>query len=430
MDSEEVLKESVEVPVRHKVGMVGCGKLGLPVILSIENHGHEVYGYDINPAVYDYVANRQIPYEEAGTPELLRETELKMLGSIEEIVRECDIVFCPVQTPHHPMYEGITRIPEERKDFDYSFLKAAVAEIADCAQRLDKDVTLVVISTVLPGTTARDIKPLLNPHVKFAYNPFFIAMGTTRQDFEHPEFVLLGMDESPEAIETVKKFYSTIHDRPVFQTNVVNAELIKVAYNTFISGKISMINTLQMLCEEIGADIDAVSDAFGLATERLISPKYLRGGMPDGGGCHPRDNIALSWLSKEKGLPYDWFEGIMKQREATTEWFADRLIKTSEGTGLPIVIMGKAFKRGTNLTVGSPSILLSNILQEKGVDHVMYDPHVDPGSIPPAEPAVYFVGCNHPEFENWQYPQGSVVVDVWGITKDQYGVEVKRIGRH
>lgn len=775
-----------------KVGMIGCGKLGLPVILSIENKGHEVYGYDINPAVYEYVAKREIPYLEEGTPELLAKTNLKMLDSIRNVVAQSDIVFCPVQTPHNPMFEGVTRIPDERMDFDYTFLKAAVKEIADAAQGLEKETTLIVISTVLPGTVEREIKPLLNDYIRFAYNPFFIAMGTTRWDFENPEFVLLGMDESQGAIDKVKKLYATIHNKPVFQTTVKNAELIKVAYNTFISSKISIITTLQQICELTGANIDAVSDAFALATDRLISPKYLRGGMPDGGGCfpfyervmtgsgmrmicnikegdmvltdkgrfrrvlrvfrrdydgeiikvgarglpethmtiehpvlvgldgrkrvpdgrrntfhrivdklqpskmvradelgldhltvwpkvkdqersglpiefielagwyasegscelnsrrgrlrfdlhakewadakrigellgylaipsgnergasarvthkvegnrrcvrlgnlglakmlvqsvgrgamnkvvpngvlrgteiemqtflrglirgdghrgkrgvsystispdlawgayyimhrlglqptlrvipprgmhkeayevrvraikkanelcrivgwkeygnfidfqvyaeneqgtwrpvrslsrepykgfvynlhveddntfvvgcgavhncHPRDNIALSWLSRKLDLPYDWFDGIMIQREKTTEWFAHLIYEQySQNTYLPVVILGKSFKRGTNLVVGSPSVLLSNILNEKGVVHTMYDPHIDqPQEI--VNPAIFFIGCNHPEFETMKFPARSIVIDVWGIVKDQDGVEVRRVGR-
>lgn len=412
-----------------KVGFVGLGKLGLPVALSIEDKGHEVYGFDINPAVYEYVESREIPYLEEGTPELLAKTKITMCRDVETVVAKSEMVFCPVQTPHNPMYEGVTRLPDERVDFDYTYLKAAVESIATSAAKLEKRTTLVVISTVLPGTIEREIKPLLNEYIEFAYEPLFIAMGTTRSDFENPEFVLLGMDESEVAINKVKEFYKTIHERPVFVTTVKSAELIKVAYNTFISSKISIITTLQQICELTGANIDAVSDAFALATDRLISAKYLRGGMPDGGGCHPRDNIALSWLSRKLRLPYDWFEGIMKQREAMVEWYAQIIYEMySQRAYLPVVILGKSFKRGTNLVVGSPAVLLSNILNEKGVVHTMYDPHIDqPQAI--TNPAIFFIGCNHSEFETMKFPARSIVIDVWGMVKDQDGVEVRRIGR-
>ncbi len=407
-----------------KIGMIGLGKLGLPVALSIENKGHEVVGYDIDPNVEKYIKERSIPYVEAGTPELLQDTKLRVV-SLDEVIAFSEIVFCPVQTPHLPMYEGITRIPDERVNFDYTYLKSAIKSISRSCDEQNKDIILVIISTVLPTTIETEIKPLLSAHIKLAYNPFFIAMGTTRNDFENPEFVLLGCDDK-EAADVVESFYKTIHSKPVFRTAVKNAELIKVIYNTFISTKIGFINTVMEICEKMQCNVDEVSDALFLANERIISPKYLRGGMGDGGGCHPRDNIALSWLSRKLDLSYDWFENIMMQREKHTEWLAE-LIKENKRE-LPVVIFGKAFKRGTNLQVGSPSILLSNILTEQGVEHEMYDPYFDK----PKEfkQSLFFIGTNHPEFEDYEFPLGSYVIDPWNIVKEQDGVMIKRIGRY
>src|SRR5262249_6729878 len=160
-----------------------------------------------------------------------------------------------------------------------------------------------------PGTIRREIFPLVGEHVKLCYNPFFIAMGTTIRDFLDPEFVLFGMRD-PEAAERARALYSTLHDRPVYETSIENAELIKVSYNTYITMKIAFANTLMEICHKIeGCDVDQVTGGLALGTQRLLSPRYLGGGMGDGGGCHPRDNIALSWLSRELGLSYDWFEG-------------------------------------------------------------------------------------------------------------------------
>ena len=180
---------------------------------------------------------------------------------------------------------------------------------------------VIIISTVLPGTIDREIRPLFNKHMALCYNPFFIAMGTTIKDFLNPEFVLFG-SEDDEAAEEATGFYSSLHDRPVYRTTVKNAELVKVAYNTFIGMKITFVNTLMEICHKSGCDVDAVTDALKMADDRLISTKYLTAGMGDGGGCHPRDNIAMSWLANELDMSYDWFDSIMMQREHQTEWLA------------------------------------------------------------------------------------------------------------
>jgi len=406
--------------------MIGLGKLGLPVALSIENKGHEVMGYDINPQVAEYIKNRQIPYQEEGTPELLEKTNIK-LGTLEEVVEFADIIFVPIQTPHHEKFEGITRLPDERVDFDYTYLVKGMQSIS---RACTKDKVVVIISTVLPGTVERYILPVISKHVKLCYNPFFIAMGTTRADFEYPEFVLLGCDDL-EISEYVTNFYRTIHDKPVFRTSIKNAELIKVIYNTFISTKIAFINTVMEVCDKTGCNVDVVSDAIALGTDRLISTKYLRGGMGDAGGCHPRDNIALSWLAREKHLSYDWFENIMIAREKQTEWLASLVKSVKDHFAMDVIILGEAYKKNINLTIGSSSTLLSNLLTEMGVEHSTFDPLTTPlpfkaGTL---RPAIYFIATNHDVFKEYEFESGSVVLDPWNIIKDQNGVIVRRIGR-
>ena len=167
-----------------------------------------------------------------------------------------------------------------------------------------------------------------------------------------------------------------------------------------------------------------------MCNKRIISDKYLSGGMGDGGGCHPRDNIALSWLSDELGLRFNWFDNIMKQREVQTEWLADLIEENSDG--LAINILGKSFKPQTNITTGSPSILLKNILEERGHAVFMWDPYVD-GPFPTEygefdEPQCYFIGTKHEDFINFPYEKGSVIIDPWRFIPDIYNCKVIRIG--
>lgn len=404
------------------IGFLGLGKLGLPCALAVESKGHKVWGYDVDPKVEEILRTRKLPYREIWAQDYLDKSEIAFT-SISAMVSNSEIIFVPIQTPHDERFEGVTRISDERVDFDYTFLKAGIKILADEIKAQGEDKVVIIISTVLPGTIEREIMPLLNDNVKLCYNPFFIAMGTTMRDFLQPEFVLFGVDDE-KAAEKAESFYTTLHDRPFYKTAIKNAELIKVAYNTFIGMKIAYANTMMEVCHKIGADVDAVTQAMSLATERLISGKYLSGGMGDGGGCHPRDNIAMSWLAKKLDLSYDFFESLMLGREQQTEWLAD-LIQEHEG---PITILGKAFKEQTNLTVGSPAILLKNILEERGAEVTMYDPHIDEGAPNLEDPQVFFIGTKHSEFLDYSFPQGSIVLDPWRYIPDQEGVRVIRIG--
>lgn len=338
-----------------RVGFVGLGKLGLPVALAIEAAGHEVRGWDVSPEVLKILITRQLPYREEGAQALLHGTKIEV-NPPEALAGWADLIFVAVQTPHQPKYEGVTRLPDTRANFDYEHLIAALQSVdgARCP--------VVVISTVLPGT----LDLIGATHV--LYNPFFIAMGTTIPDFRQPEFVLVGTDGA--VPQPLIDFYKTIHDRPVFVTTIKTAELTKVAYNTFIGLKIAFANTMMELCEKTGADVDDLVDALSLADRRIVSTAYMRGGMGDGGGCHPRDNIALSWLARKVGLSYDLFHALMECRERQTDWLADLIPDGTE-------VMGKAYKPETNLTVGSPAALLGNILQESGVVFTHTDPYVE-----------------------------------------------------
>ena len=408
------------------IGFVGLGKLGLPTALAIEAKGHKVVGHDPSPEVARTIRDRRIPYREAGAQELLAHSRIALVP-LRELVRDCELVFVTIQTPHDAFFEGVTRLPAQRRDFDYSFLKAGMAELSSEIERLGADRTVVVVSTVLPGTIRREIQPLLGGHSRVCYNPFFIAMGTTIADFLKPEFILFGADDGA-AADAAERFYRTIHGAPFYRTTIENAELIKVVYNTFISTKIAFANTVMELCHRLpGTDIDAVLEALKLGHNRIISGKYLGGGMGDGGGCHPRDNIALSHLSRRLGASFDWFEAIMLQREKSTEWLASLIER--HAAGRDICILGRSFKPESNLLIGSPALLLGNILSERGNKPLLWDPYLDePAALPQGRPLCYFIGTKHPEFRDFAFELGSVVLDPWRYISDRDGVEVIRIG--
>jgi UDPglucose 6-dehydrogenase len=301
--------------------------------------------------------------------------------------------------------------------------------ISSIVDTQENEKIVVIISTVLPGTVEKYIKPILSSKIKLCYNPYFIAMGTTINDFLNPEFILLGVDDE-EASNTVESFYKTIHNKRVFKTSVKNAELIKVSYNTFIGMKIAYANTLMEICDKIGCDVDEVIDAISLSDERLISPKYLRGGMGDGGGCHPRDNIAMSWLAKSLNLSHDFFEDLMIAREDQTEWLANLSIMQNK----KIYLLGKSFKPETNIQTGSPALLMANILREKGHNVTHIDPHTDGEEHFMKEfdkgdsDTVFFISTMHNYFKSLKYPINSTIIDPFRYIPDMDGVILKRIG--
>lgn len=267
------------------IGFLGLGKLGLPCALAISSKGHNVYGYDTNNDVKTYIDNKKIPYREEHVDELLQKYTVTVTD-IDDVVDNCDIIFVPIQTPHEYKYEGCTRIPEDRDDFNYDWLKQGITQLSESINLQTKDKVVIIISTVLPGTIEREIMPIIKDNEKFklCYNPFFIAMGTTVNDFLNPEFVLFGVYDEY-AAKTAEDFYKTIHNKPFYKTDIINAELIKVCYNTFIGMKIVFSNTIMEICHKVGADVDQVIGGIKLGTDRIISTKYLSGGMGDGGGC-------------------------------------------------------------------------------------------------------------------------------------------------
>lgn len=397
------------------------GKLGLPVALAIESRGHEVVGCDVNPMIAEYLKKRKIPYTEKDIQPLLDLTNMKM-SDIDYLVDWADIIFCAVQTPHESRFEGTTRIPDDRKDFDYTHLTSTIQRIANVAKDKKKQVSLVVISTCLPGTYKREIEPLLNEYVDYTYNPFFIAMGTVLDDFINPEFVLIGQTQS-EYVSKLEELYDTIHSKEHLVTDITTAEAIKVSYNTFVTMKTVLANTWGELAHKLGAKVDDIYKAWSMSTDRLISPRYLKAGVGDGGGCHPRDNIALSYIAKKVGLSHDIFEDLMYAREDHMAWLADEAVGLSKGLGLPLVILGRSFKPETNIEIGSPAILMANIIE---FEYKHPFTHVE--DIAKPVKAVYIIATKHDRYRGFDFPEGSVVIDPFRYIGGGKNIGIVKIG--
>ena len=389
-----------------RIGFIGVGKLGMPCAEVIANNNHDVNGYDVAE-----VSSKSV----------------KICDSIKQTVTDRDIVFVAVPTPHNPDYDG--RAPTahlDPKDFSYEVVKQVLAE---ANKFMTKGQLLVLISTVLPGTVRREFVDLV-PNTRFVYNPYLIAMGSVAWDMVNPEMVMIGTEDGSETgdAKQLVDFYKTImENNPRYVVGTWDeCECIKVFYNTFISAKIGLVNMIQDVAERQGnINVDVVTDALAKSTMRIMGPQYMKAGLGDGGGCHPRDNIALRYMAQELDLGYDLFDSIMNAREKQAKNLAELLVKLAQEQNRPIVIHGKAYKPGVEYCDGSYSLLIGYYCKELGVDPIYVDPLTN-DIYNPFDPCVFLMA--HSATTTYKYtrlsnlafdslyctiPDGSIVVDPW-----------------
>lgn len=404
-----------------RIGVVGLGKLGLPVAICLALRGHQVVGYDRNPARMspDALSSHERAPDGNGRLADLVEPDLPLrFSSLEELVRGSECILVAVETPHSAAHEGVTPLPDTRADFDY---RALVGAVGDVVRAADRDLEIGIISTVLPGTVRRLVLPMVTGH-RLVYCPQFVAMGQVASDLFDPEFVLLGREGGGPSV--IADVLGGLSEAPVFDVSIETAELAKVVYNTFVSAKVTISNVVQRMAHETGADTGDVFRIVRAADRRLMGPAYIGPGMADGGPCHPRDNIALSWLMGRAGAGADLFGDLMRSRQAYVEWLGNRFLELAGG--LPLVLLGTAYKPGTDLRTGSSAVLLATLLRLQGRDVDVVDTAA--GLIGGSGPAAFFLGCPEPGFVCRAWPPGSVIVDPWHVVPRQEGVTVHHIG--
>jgi len=338
-----------------KVGFVGLGKLVKPCSDVAYEKGHDVTGYD--PKVSNLAICRK---------------------NLFEAISDREIIFVSVPTPHEDGYGGETPTSDlPAKDFDYSAVEETLSELNKFVK---KPQLIVLISIVIPTTIDNKLRDLITD-ADFVYSPFFIAQGTVAWDFKNPELFVIGADrnggdgsngERPNYRPKILiDFYKTIaENNPRIQIcNFKEAEMIKVFYNTFITQKINFVNMIQHAADKMkNADANFVCDVLSKCTHRLISPKYMKPGLGDGGSCHPRDNIALSWLTKKLDMTYDYFGNTMIVREKQAEAVARRVLQDPSGKVQPLKVAftSTGFKEGVKNEDGSYILLIQHYIKELG----------------------------------------------------------------
>lgn len=392
-----------------KIGFIGVGKLGMPCAEAIAQKGHDVAGYDIVDATSDHIT---------------------IVDTIKQVVENKDIVFVAVPTPHDPSYDGRTPTAHlEPKDFNYDIVKSVLSE---ANKHMDRNQLLVLISTVLPGTTRREFIRLIT-NTRFVYNPYLIAMGSVSWDMVNPEMVMIGTEdgnENGDARQLVDFYKTVMENDPRYVIGTWDeCECIKVFYNTFISAKIGLVNMIQDVAMKQGnIDVDVVTDALANSTMRIMGPQYMKAGMGDGGACHPRDNIALRYMATELNLGYDLFDSIMNAREIQAKNLAKELVKHAEENKMSIFIHGKAYKPGVEYCDGSYSLLVGHFCEELGFAPTYIDPLT--GDDINSVFGVVLLAHNKRvtyEYRGWEENQdlyckiekGSIVVDPWRTFKSE-----------
>ena len=390
-----------------KIGFIGIGKLGLDCA-EVMTEKHEVRGYDIYPRTSDSVK----------------------VCDIDELVNESEWIFIAVPTPHAEGYDGsVPSSHMEPRDFGHDAVLDAIRKINTHARSPKK---VVLISTVLPGTTRRKFITLLDPQHQFLYNPYLIAMGSVKWDMVNPEMIIIGTEDGKMtgvAGELIDLYKTVMQNNPRYELGTWDeCESIKIFYNTFISAKVGLVNMIQDFALRIGnINVDVVTNALANSTMRIMGPKYMTAGMGDAGACHPRDNIALRWLAKEYDIGYDLFDTVMHAREIQAKNLAMFLVDHAKQHNMPIVIHGKAYKPDVEYCIGSYSTLVGHYVKQAGHDVRYLDPLADDTTEVISElsgPAVILWAHNRKityEYTGDQpdtlpycpIPHGSIIVDPW-----------------
>lgn len=354
------------------ISIIGLGKLGAPMVACFASKGHKVIGVDVDSRRVELINQGRAPVVEPELDELLQAHKDRISATQEyaEAVLNSDITFIIVPTPSNG-----------HGAFSTDYAQTAAAHIGDALRHKAGWHLVVLTSTVLPGATERDILPVLESHsgkkcgVDFGlcYNPEFIALGSVIHNMLNPDFILIG-ESDPHSGEVLVSFYQNVLDNkaPITRMNIVNAELTKLAVNTFVTTKISYANMLAEVCEQIpGCDVDVVTSAIGL--DARIGRKYIKGALGYGGPCFPRDNVAFAHMARSVGAK----PTLAEATDAVNRRQVSRLVKlvlSRLPSGGRVGILGLSYKPDTDVIEESQGMELARFLLNEAVPVVLYDP--------------------------------------------------------
>jgi UDPglucose 6-dehydrogenase len=354
------------------ISVIGLGKLGLCTAACFAAKGHRVIGFDKDEYIVDELQAKRCPINETGMEELLETAwkNLTITTIIENAVLNSEITLIIVPTPSQP--DG---------KFSNKYVENVLQTLAPVLKEKEEFHVVDVVSTVMPGSSDKCFKPLLeNMSGKvcgrdfgLVYNPEFIALGSVIRDFLNPDMVLIGASDKRSG-DMVKELYlSTCESNPEIKVmSLVNAEIAKLSLNCFVTMKISFANELASICERVpGADIDAITNALGADTR--IGSKYLKGGLGFGGPCFPRDNQAFQAFARESGVEPRLGQQVVAINNAVVDRLFD-IISKQRNRNDRIALLGLSYKAGTCIIEESQSIALAQKLVQAGYLVALHDP--------------------------------------------------------
>jgi UDPglucose 6-dehydrogenase len=355
-----------------KLSVIGLGKLGIPLAACFASKGFQVVGVDVDPLKVEAINEGRAPVCEPGLQEMLTVVQERLTATldVEAAVSASKVTFIVVPTPSEP--EG---------GFSLRCVLPACEAIGRVLRTKSGYHLVVLTSTVMPGSTGGPVRSTLErvsgkscgQGFGLCFSPEFIALGSVIQDFLNPEFVLIGESDSRSG-EILEAIYKDLceNDPPVARMSFINAELAKLAVNTFVTTKITFANTLARICERLPeADVDVVTAVLGL--DSRIGRKYLKGAIGYGGPCFPRDNVALVTLARRIGVPAILAEATDRANREEVHRLAT-LVKSKIPPGGTVGILGLAYKPKTDVVEESQGLLLAQTLLSKSIPVVAYDP--------------------------------------------------------
>ena len=357
------------------ISVFGLGKLGSPLAACFAARGFRVTGVDVDKNILEALQGGQAPVHEPGLPELIQEANgrLSATQDTEAAVRGSEASFIVVSTPSEP-----------GGGFSLKYVLPCLEAIGKTLRTKPGFHLVVLTSTVMPGSTGGAVRQTLErasgktcgQHFGLCYSPEFIALGTVIRDFYFPDFLLIGESDVRSGDVLAEVYRRTCKNSPfVARMNFVNAEITKLAVNTYITTKISYANMIARLCERMpGADANVVTSALGLDTR--IGPRYLKGAVSYGGPCFPRDNRALAALASKVGAFADLAEATDKFNRAQVKWVAE-LVKAHYSGESAIGILGLTYKPDTDVIEEAFGLLLAQELASAKVPVLVYDPSAD-----------------------------------------------------
>ena len=346
--------------------MVGTGYVGLVSGALFAHLGHNVLCIDKNAQKVAALKNGVIPIYEPDLAEYVTKslTNGKLrFGAWDEVGATYDAIFIAVGTP-----------PLESGEADLSQIYSATLEAASMC----KDSTVIVIKSTVPPSTCKELQRLLESegfNHQVASNPEFLREGNAIYDFLHPDRIVFGANASS-AFDVLLALYKPLVDNgcKVVQTDTTTSEMIKYASNTFLATKIAFINEMANLCEDLGADIDALS--LGVGMDHRIGADFLKSGPGFGGSCFPKDILALSYLAHKHSEPCYVLDAVILSNQKRRKYIVDKIERILGGdiATKKLCVYGLTFKAGTDDVRSSPAIDIVDLLITMGVNVVAYDP--------------------------------------------------------